>query len=74
MMSPLAKSSRSTPGLCERFEVFVGTKEIINAYVPHHPLANTAPSPLFTISPFRTPSTYKLTQDVSAQLHGAERG
>jgi lysyl-tRNA synthetase class 2 len=32
MMSPLAKSSRVTPGLCERFEVFVSTKEIINAY------------------------------------------
>lgn len=33
MMSPLAKSSRTTPGLCERFEVFVSKKEIINAYV-----------------------------------------
>ncbi|ODA77777.1 hypothetical protein RJ55_06379 [Drechmeria coniospora] len=32
MMSPLAKSSRTTPGLCERFEVFVATKEIANAY------------------------------------------
>ncbi|KAI5917260.1 hypothetical protein F4810DRAFT_62677 [Camillea tinctor] len=32
MMSPLAKSSRSTPGLCERFEVFVSKKEIVNAY------------------------------------------
>jgi lysyl-tRNA synthetase class 2 len=32
MMSPLAKDSRVTPGLCERFEVFVSTKEIINAY------------------------------------------
>ncbi|KAK7746187.1 lysyl-tRNA synthetase [Diatrype stigma] len=32
MMSPLAKSSRTTPGLCERFEVFVSKKEIINAY------------------------------------------
>ncbi|VUC28915.1 unnamed protein product [Clonostachys rosea] len=32
MMSPLAKQSRSNPGLCERFEVFVATKEIINAY------------------------------------------
>lgn len=31
MMSPLAKDSRTTPGLCERFEVFVGTKEIVNA-------------------------------------------
>ncbi|SCU89264.1 LAME_0E02762g1_1 [Lachancea meyersii CBS 8951] len=32
MMSPLAKYSRDTPGLCERFEVFVATKEICNAY------------------------------------------
>lgn len=32
MMSPLAKSDRSTPGLCERFEAFVCTKEICNAY------------------------------------------
>lgn len=32
MMSPLAKKDRSKPGLCERFEVFVATKEICNAY------------------------------------------
>ncbi|KAK1770754.1 lysine--tRNA ligase, cytoplasmic [Phialemonium atrogriseum] len=32
VMSPLAKSSRTTPGLCERFEVFVCKKEIVNAY------------------------------------------
>ncbi|CUS21481.1 LAQU0S03e03576g1_1 [Lachancea quebecensis] len=32
MMSPLAKKSRDMPGLCERFEVFVATKEICNAY------------------------------------------
>ncbi|KAH7312553.1 lysyl-tRNA synthetase [Stachybotrys elegans] len=32
MMSPLAKSSRTTPGLCERFEAFVCKKEIVNAY------------------------------------------
>lgn len=32
MMSPLAKSSRSVPGLCERFEAFVCKKEICNAY------------------------------------------
>lgn len=32
MMSPLAKSHRDTPGVCERFEVFVATKEICNAY------------------------------------------
>lgn len=32
MMSPLAKYDRSKPGLCERFEVFVATKEICNAY------------------------------------------
>lgn len=32
MMSPLAKSHRDTPGICERFEVFVATKEICNAY------------------------------------------
>ena len=31
-MSPLAKYDRNTPGLCERFEVFVCTKEIANAY------------------------------------------
>ncbi|KAG0020338.1 lysyl-tRNA synthetase [Podila clonocystis] len=32
MMSPLAKSHRTIPGLCERFECFVATKEICNAY------------------------------------------
>ncbi|KOS20903.1 Lysine--tRNA ligase [Escovopsis weberi] len=32
IMSPLAKSSRTIPGLCERFEAFVCKKEIINAY------------------------------------------
>ncbi|ODV91088.1 hypothetical protein CANCADRAFT_116458 [Tortispora caseinolytica NRRL Y-17796] len=32
VMSPLAKYHRSRPGLCERFEVFVATKEICNAY------------------------------------------
>ncbi|ODV96965.1 hypothetical protein PACTADRAFT_48751 [Pachysolen tannophilus NRRL Y-2460] len=32
MMSPLAKYDRKIPGLCERFEVFVATKEVCNAY------------------------------------------
>ncbi|KAJ3194149.1 lysyl-tRNA synthetase [Irineochytrium annulatum] len=32
MMSPLAKAHRSEKGLCERFECFVATKEICNAY------------------------------------------
>ncbi|KAK9460462.1 uncharacterized protein V1516DRAFT_408373 [Lipomyces oligophaga] len=32
MMSPLAKYHRSVPGICERFEVFVATKELCNAY------------------------------------------
>ncbi|RKP33259.1 hypothetical protein BJ085DRAFT_40901 [Dimargaris cristalligena] len=32
MMSPLAKWHRSAPGLCERFELFVATKEVCNAY------------------------------------------
>ncbi|KAG2196181.1 hypothetical protein INT46_011802 [Mucor plumbeus] len=32
MMSPLAKKHRSRPGLCERFEMFVATKEVCNAY------------------------------------------
>ncbi|KAG7196259.1 lysyl-tRNA synthetase [Scheffersomyces spartinae] len=32
IMSPLAKKDRNIPGLCERFEVFVATKEICNAY------------------------------------------
>jgi lysyl-tRNA synthetase class 2 len=31
-MSPLAKGHRSRPGLCERFEGFVATREICNAY------------------------------------------
>jgi len=31
-MSPLAKYHRDVPGICERFEVFVATKEICNAY------------------------------------------
>ncbi|CAG8595940.1 747_t:CDS:2, partial [Paraglomus occultum] len=32
MMSPLAKNHRDIPGLCERFELFVATKEVCNAY------------------------------------------
>ncbi|KAJ3321955.1 lysyl-tRNA synthetase [Boothiomyces sp. JEL0866] len=32
MMSPLAKGHRSQPGLCERFECFVATKEVCNSY------------------------------------------
>ncbi|KOS43336.1 hypothetical protein ACN38_g5758 [Penicillium nordicum] len=32
MMSPLAKKHREHAGLCERFEAFVCTKEITNAY------------------------------------------
>lgn len=32
MMSPLAKAHRTLPGLCERFECFVATKEICNSY------------------------------------------
>ncbi|WVR00200.1 lysine-tRNA ligase [Kwoniella sp. CBS 9459] len=32
VMSPLAKYHRSRPGLCERFEAFMCTKEICNAY------------------------------------------
>ena len=32
IMSPLAKKHRSIPGLCERFELFVATKEVCNAY------------------------------------------
>lgn len=32
IMSPLAKAHRSTPGLTERFEVFVGTREVCNSY------------------------------------------
>lgn len=32
VMSPLAKYHRSRPGLCERFEAFMCTKEFANAY------------------------------------------
>ncbi|KAI1809295.1 hypothetical protein GGS20DRAFT_572646 [Poronia punctata] len=32
VMSPLAKADRAIPGISERFEVFVATKEICNSY------------------------------------------
>lgn len=37
MMSPLAKYHRSKPGLCERFEAFVGTKEICKCPILSYP-------------------------------------
>jgi lysyl-tRNA synthetase, class II len=43
LMSPLAKSHRSKPGLTERFEAFVCTKEIANAYTElNNPLEQRA--------------------------------
>jgi len=32
VMSPLAKDDRNTPGLTERMELFVATKELVNSY------------------------------------------
>ena len=32
LMSPLAKQHRSQPGLAERFELFIGGQEVVNAY------------------------------------------
>jgi lysyl-tRNA synthetase class 2 len=51
MMSPLAKWHRSKPGLCERFEAFVATKEICKSSISILYFNATFPSHISRVHP-----------------------
>jgi len=61
IMCPLAKYHRSTPGLTERFEMFVATKEIVNAYTELN-------DPFVQRAQFETQAEAKAAGDDEAQL------
>ena len=61
IMSPLAKEHRSIPGICERFEAFVCTKEIANAYTELN-------DPFEQRQRFEEQAAHKAAGDEEAQL------
>eukprot|EP00455_Lapot_gusevi_P006054 TRINITY_DN1258_c0_g1_i1.p1 TRINITY_DN1258_c0_g1~~TRINITY_DN1258_c0_g1_i1.p1 ORF type:complete len:601 (-),score=247.62 TRINITY_DN1258_c0_g1_i1:36-1781(-) len=61
IMSPLAKSHRSIPGLTERFELFVLSKEVCNAYTELN-------SPLVQRQRFMAQAQQKEAGDDEAQI------
>lgn len=62
IMSPLAKSHRDHPELTERFELFVGTKELCNAYTELN-------DPIEQRARFIDQMKDKVNGDDEAQLH-----
>lgn len=61
VMSPLAKYHRSRPGLTERFELFLGTKELVNGYTELN-------DPLEQRLRFEQQAAERLAGDTEAQL------
>lgn len=65
IMSPLAKTHRSKPGLTERFEVFVCKRELCNAYTELN-------SPMIQRQRFEEQAKQATAGDDEAQVHDEE--
>mmetsp|Transcript_13538 Transcript_13538/g.29705 ORF Transcript_13538/g.29705 Transcript_13538/m.29705 type:complete len:129 (+) Transcript_13538:1643-2029(+) len=62
MMSPLAKTHRSRPGLTERFELFVCKREVCNAYTELN-------NPMVQRERFQEQASQGAQGDDEAQVH-----